>query len=379
MQSELVTDDQKDDSTINDISTCKDQKVITKEFPTIQAQPTIAKITDNTMIYCTRYELDMDDFTGIFEYDIDKNSSKLIKTWQSINYFPRFNATIFSHERNTFYSVGGIDVKNDNKDLDVILSVNLSTMKSQIIATDLAVGRNSRLLLTDDENILHITAGLTDNKTQKHIKFDLTTNTATDVHDFSSTNPNLSEHGIVYSKSREKLFMFGGINLHDPIQDSINRYNGISLFDDFWICDIKPTQKMEEQTKLIISAWYESKFGIIPKEVIDIILSFDGYNWYKYDQYKLPAAIRGFGYVIYDDRIIITFGGIGRQRYLNDIYYLDLNSKNGWETSTFQLQVAGMYNALLIDGDTVHLFPFYSGHNTYYILKVSHVLPKSLI
>ena len=56
----------------------------------------------------------MDDQKGIFEHNPNDDSDKLIKTWKSIEYYPRWNAMIYSKTRNTLYSARGKHIKPDN-------------------------------------------------------------------------------------------------------------------------------------------------------------------------------------------------------------------------------------------------------------------------
>ena len=190
---------------------------VIREFPTCTVQSMPILLNDNTIIYCTRYEEGNDHNTGIFEYNINTDTNKLIKSWVSMEYYPRFHAIIYSKHRNTLYSVGGVNVKNNHKDYDIIFAFNLSTQHSQTISFDYnaTVGSNSKLLLTENDNFLHIIGGLTENDTQMHIELDLNTNKSRVIHDFTATNPNLSEHGVLFNKTTNQIYMFGGTNLYD--------------------------------------------------------------------------------------------------------------------------------------------------------------------
>ena len=172
-----------------------------------------------------------------------------------MGYYPRFHSIIYSKHRNTLYSVGGVNVKNNHTDYDIIFSFNLSTQKSQTISLNTAIGSNTKLLLTENDNYIHIIGGLTENNNQQkkmHIELDLNTNKSRVIHDFTETNPNLSEHGVLFNKTTNKIYMFGGINLYDA--QGFNIYAGIHVYDDFWICDAKITNYTATK---IISVWFD--------------------------------------------------------------------------------------------------------------------------
>ena len=63
--------------------------------------------------------------------------------------------------------------KEDHNDYDCIFSFNLSTKQSQFISStpkiNFAVGRNPRLLLTDNDKYLHIIAGQNQSNRQSYM------------------------------------------------------------------------------------------------------------------------------------------------------------------------------------------------------------------
>merc|ERR1711933_566031 len=77
-----------------------------------------------------------------------------------------------------------------------------------------------------------------------------------------------------------------------------------------------------------------------PLELNNVILKFFGINntidiWEKNEKWNLPKGIYQFGYVLYKNRVIITFGGRDEtNETIDDIFYLDLFNKNeGWKES----------------------------------------------
>ena len=70
--------------------------------------------------------------------------------------------------------------------------------------------------------------------------------------------------------------------------------------------------------------------------------------------------MRSFGSILYDDRIIITFGGIcGISGKMDNIYYLNLYDNNGWKESKIKCLKSGACHALLLNNNIVHIFPYY--------------------
>ena len=339
----------------------------TKLFPTNSVQLRPCKLSDNKIIYCTRYE-QSNRTTGIFEYDINSSKNKLIKSWKSMKHFPRWNSMIYSKIHNTFYSVGGNNVKQDHNEYLIIMTFNLTTNKSTEIPVNIKIGRNSQLLLTDNDNVLHIIAG---QASTKHIVFNLNTKQYDTIHDFAETNPEIQQVGAIYNTKSQAIYMLGGCGKS-------------GAFSDFWICDRKIDQI---EMKKIIHSWTKLVFNRadhIPSEIVNLMLSFNGYNqWYIKEAYRLPTTIHSFGAVLYDDRIVIIFGGFFQPDSYNfirqsKVYYLDITDEKGWVESEFELRNASSHSALLMDEDTVHILPFYDSQQ-YLIVKGQDVLPESLL
>ena len=261
-----------------------------------------------------------------------------------------------------------MNVIQDNQPSDAIMMFDLSTNQATIFSLDKKVGNNARLVLTDNDNHLHILGGGTKQGNHKHIKLDLKTMKTTEIYSFEETNPNISEHAALFNKTKNQIYMFGGISFWDF------GYLNWRLYDDFWVCD----KKLDEDTMMkIIHGWYRDG---VPAEIVNIILSYNDYYWYKNDRFKLPKKLRDFGYVLYDDRVIIIFGGDGIDAGIGyNIYYLDLNDDKGWIKSTVELEKSGYYTALFMDKDTIYVLPSCCGHSECYIIKVNKILPQSLM
>ena len=342
--------------------------ILSNTFPTEKVQPNPFKYNENTIIYCDRYEEGQsNDDTGIFEYDIETSSNKLIKTWKSMKYYPRRHCVIFSKKRNLLYCIGGMNVKEGNQVYEDIMTFNISTKECKIIPIGIKFGHNARIVLTDNDDHLHIIGGNTDEGNHKHIKLDLNSMKTIEIHSFAETNPNISEHAVLFNKTKNQIYMFGGISFWDFGNTDWQQY------DDFWVCDKKWDN---DKVLQIIHAWYDYD---IPAEIINIILSYDDYHWYKNDAFTLPDKMRVFGYILYDDRIIITFGGDGYFTRINSVYYLDLNDDEGWVQSRVKLGKAGYYTALMMNENTIYVLPSFCGETEYYIIKINQILPESLI
>ena len=316
----------------------KSEELITMEsatFPTQCVQLTPSALKENKIIYCTRYEQSSgfdqkaNNSTGIIEYDINKKSHKLLASYNRIQYYPRWNAMTFSRIRNILFSVGGVNVKKGNKDYNIIATFNLKSSKVSTIPLNVIIGSNPKIILTNNDEHLHILGG---EESGKHMLFNLTTNKLKTIEDFSNKNPSISEQGVLFNKTKNQLYMFGGINSKKTSQ----------MYRDFWICDIGNNHRWKQNASLM-----------------------------------LPLHLRAFGSVLYDDRVIIVFGGEGKSGYQDSIRYLDLNGFT-WKKSKLKLPQSGKYHAVLMDSGDVHILPFYTNKN-HYTINVCKILPKSLI
>ena len=174
-------------------------------------------------------------------------------------------------------------------------------------------------------------------------------------------------------------------------------------FDDFWSLDLNhpySLHSMEENMKLFVQSYtnyiMDNKNGkcfrdynvfIIPSNMVDVICKFVGEfidemhlsQWKMDKKRRLKVPLSAFGHILYDNRIIITFGGETKHlEWIKDIYYLDLtNHKKGWKKSKLQMDRVGACNALII-GDTVHILPF-NDYKQHYKITIYQILPEKLL
>eukprot|EP01084_Bolivina_argentea_P110436 197196_1 len=136
------------------------------------------------------------------------------------------------------------------------------------------------------------------------------------IHSFTNTHPKLCEHALLYQQKTNRLFMFGGYS-----------FKTFDRFDDFWMMDLN-----------------------------DMDSTFKKCIWKKNKKRKMIKDLSRFGYILYDDRIIIIFGGGNDERHWDEIYYLDLNDDNSsWKRSTVKCPKRGNYDAVLCGDNTVQI------------------------
>ena len=259
----------------------------------------------------------------------------------------------------------GCDVGDTNKEYMIVTAYNISNQESQKISIETMIGWNSRIILTHNDNCLHMIGG---SKNVTHIMLDIYTQKTTIIHDFSEVYESIMGQGLLFNKTRQQMYMFGGICSPKAL-----------FFADFWICDIKMDR---HKMKKIISSWSRLALNAnvsIPPEIVNLIVSFDGYNWNKNDLFKLPIALRAFGCVLYDDRVIIIVGGdTFHYAPKHSVYYLDLNSDQGWIKTEYKLAKGGWCNAVMINHDAIYVLPYYDWDD-YYEIAVDDILPQRLI
>jgi len=92
----------------------------------------------------------------------------------------------------------------------------------------------------------------------------------------------------------------------------------------------------------------------------------------------LPQTINGFGYMLYANRIVITFGGsIQRNKFIDNIYYTDiLNVNDSWKEASIKCPKKGGYHAILISNQIVHLIHF---GKEQFCMNIKDLLPQSII
>lgn len=357
------------------------------DFPTssIQRLPFQRHDEENKILYTTRYEADNEEKCGIFEYDIDSKENKAIKLWSNINYYPRWDVTVYNPSLDSIVFVGGADVKKQHQRLEYLIIYNLEDDIVQKIKIPHIIGGNARICLSDGDNFLHIIGGTSN---AFHLLFDFRDclkmrDKLKCIHSFSGNHSQIQSCGLIYSSLTNELVMFGGRSSAQHL-----------CFDDFFVFDLKHNlakKSMNECCSYLINGWikeqiYTKTKEIWPLDLNDVILKFLGIqntinNWQKIECCSLPIGLYQFGYVLYRERIILTFGGRNEgNECVDNIFYFDLLNKcDGWKECKIKCPKASTYNALLMEGDDiVHIVPFYVDKD-HFSIPINKLLPKQLI
>eukprot|EP01084_Bolivina_argentea_P098475 176981_1 len=366
------------------------------DFPTASVQrlpfqrissESLANNNNNKIFYSTRYEPHNSDKCGIFSYDVTDGSNTAIVLWKDIDYYPRWDVTTYNETDDTIIFVGGANVKNHHHRYQLLVIYNLRENSLQKIKIPIIIGGNARIILSSNDNYLHIIGGTSNDK---HILYDLRPNTKLKnkiklMYSFYDSYPQIQSCGLLYSSLTNEIFMFGG-------RSSAER----TCFDDFWSYNLNhnlANLSMKDCSWLLINGYIveeiyykQQNYNVdYPLELNDIILNFLGifntiHIWQKLDKLILPRAIYQFGYVLYMNRVIITFGGRDEtNECIDNIFYLDLLNKNdGWKECKLKCPKPSTYNAVLMNNNTVHIIPFYV-HKDHYSIPIKKLLPNKLI
>ena len=151
---------------------------------------------------------------------------------------------------------------------------------------------------------------------------------------------------------------------------------------------------MKECSWLLINGWINehifdknSEFErFYPLVLNEVILRFLGVSntlslWQKNENCAMPISVYQFGYVLYKNRIILTFGGRNEDNeVIDNIFYIDLLHKSrGWKECKIKCPKASTYNAILMKEDEfVHIVPFYVDKD-HFSIPINKLLPKKLI
>eukprot|EP01084_Bolivina_argentea_P142342 250083_1 len=293
----------------------------------------------NKMIYCTSYHYEEREKQGIFEYDTKTNTRKTVKLWQKMGYFPSAASFIYNATRDTIIFVGGYNSQNRISICGatihyysiMIYSMKYNTVKHIDINTKM--GNSPLLELTNNDTCLHIITKTTDNQ---HIMYDLSTNKANNIHTFNNT----VFHGLIYTKITNQLIMFGALNQKDSA--------GVQ---DCYIFDLKNVNNV----------WKKENNSPI----------------------RLSMRLWGFGYVLYDNRIIITFGGATENYHSIDrIYYIDLLRNDKWKESKLKCPGKGIEPcSLIIDDGIIHIMKQRQmvHEKDHFYINISEILPSNLL
>jgi len=154
------------------------------------------------------------------------------------------------------------------------------------------------------------------------------------VYPFPYSN-GLSGHGLLHCPKNDTMIVFGGA-YYDYILCSYQFVN------DFWIYCMQSNQYQCVQSK------------------------------------TLPRTINGFGYILFANRIIITFGGsVQRNKFIDNIYWTDILSPlDGWKEAPLTCPKKGGYHALLVDNRVVHLIHF---GKEQFCMNIKDLLPSPMV
>eukprot|EP01083_Nonionella_stella_P008898 25779_1 len=356
------------------------------EFPTasVQRLPFQRGEDENKILYTTRYEPANAEKCGIFEYNLDTKENRAIQLWRDIDYYPRWDVSVYNETDDTIIFVGGANVRNHHHRYDLLVIYDLKDDTVSKYKIPLIVGGNARICLSQNDRYLHIIGGTSNDK---HIMYDLRSkqHKLEYMYSFHEEYPQIQSCGFFYSSALHQLYVFGG-------RSSAERLS----FDTFWTFDLNnhlSALSMRDASWLLINGWiveqmyYNSNNYNVdyPVELNDIVLHFLGIGntihiWQKNERWRMPKAVYQFGYVMYKNRVIITFGGRDEtNETIDDIFYLDLfNKSDGWKSSKLKCPKRSTYNAVLMEDDTVHIVPFYV-HKDHFSIPIKKLLPSKLL
>ena len=135
------------------------------------------------------------------------------------------------------------------------------------------IGTSPKVIFTKNEDNLHIVGG---NQNNVHIMYNLSTNVTKNIVTFNEKRWN---HGLLYNKITNTMYMFGG-----------HVYETKEHMNDFLTLNLNKKSN---------------------------------YKWMKNTKKSMLRKMGSFGYVLYDNRIIITFGlgiGSGKSNVIIQIY-----------------------------------------------------------
>eukprot|EP01084_Bolivina_argentea_P267396 453884_1 len=251
----------------------------------------------------------------------------MYKLCKDINYYPIGNVYVYDEKNDEIIFVGGKNKKNnENYNCIIIYNIKKNTTKQLILQN--VIGWNPTLILTDT-NVLHIVGG---SKNNLHIMYNLFTKESISI-DLLDTEKFRQNHGLIYHKKTNTIMIFGGW------------YSKTSTyFDDF--CSIQLNNK------------YNLK-------------------WETHSDRKMLTKLSGFGYVLYKDRILITFGGQTENfKLIDTIYYIDLQNNNSWKQSKLKCPKPGFCNAVIIN-EIIQIFPNGS-YCDHFSVNISDIIPLNL-
>mmetsp|Transcript_44700 Transcript_44700/g.74004 ORF Transcript_44700/g.74004 Transcript_44700/m.74004 type:complete len:477 (-) Transcript_44700:163-1593(-) len=352
------------------------------EFPTssIQRLPFQREHCEHKIYYTTRFEPRSVDQSGIFEYDLNTKENRALKLWKDVDYYPRWDFSLYSATHDQIFFLGGANVQKHHHRYELLVIYDLRTDELLKLQFPSMIGGNVRCCLSDHDRYLHIVGGTSNHH---HIRYDVRQRSVQYMYSFYSLYPQMQSCGLLYAALTNQLLMFGG-------RSSAQRM----AFDEFWCYDLNdPLSRlsMKDASWLLINGWiartiYRSEYVLdFPLELNDVVLDFLGLEntihcWQRREKWSMPKAVYQCGYVLYKQRIILTFGGRDdTNECIDDIFYLDIaDAKSGWRESKVKCPKASTYSALLMDEARVHIVPFYV-HHDHFVAEVADLLPKKLV
>eukprot|EP01083_Nonionella_stella_P169934 577219_1 len=316
------------------------KKFATKDL----AHPVFAIAGTDKMLYCIDYSppLTIDQMRanyhndranrpdgGIFEYDIKSDTHKTIVLWKTTNFHPSCCHSIYNPSQNEMLFVGGHDYYpqiHAHPFITIYNMTNNQLRKNEIkIEVDQQCTlRGARLALTNNDNFLHIVGG--QNNGSDFIVNLLTKVVRTkpnNIYPFRSNHYDYGvvNHELIYHKAENQLIMVGGC------ASTRSRRN-------------RDCKRMDEPD-------YNTYFDFWTFDLNDMMN-----NTWKQHKKQKQVKWQQFTAVLYDNRVVIAFGGrkwadyeddmnevgeanpVGIHTYLggklDDIYYMDLYGNAEW-------------------------------------------------
>eukprot|EP01083_Nonionella_stella_P291437 991685_1 len=355
------------------------KKFATKDL----AHPVFAIAGTDKMLYCIDYSppLTIDQMRanyhndranrqdgGIFEYDIKSDTHKTIVLWKTTNFQPSCCHSIYNPSQNEMIFVGGRDYypKFHQHSFITIYNMTNNELRKKEIKIGIRIESGARLALTNNDTYLHIVGG-------RNNGCDLIVNLLTkqvqtkpnnirpfrdDHHDYG-----VKEHELIYHKATNQLIIIGGY----VWTSSSDKPDDCNHYFDFWTLDLNDTPN---------------------------------HTWKQHKKQK-QVKWQQFTAVLYDNRVVIAFGGrkwedyededdmnevgeanpVGIHTYLggklDGIYYMDLYGNAEWNKANIKCPKPGKHN-VVIANNIVHLMPW-GDYNDHFYIKISDLLPVELV
>ena len=184
------------------------------------------------------------------------------------------------------------------------VTIDLKKLTFEISKITPAIGKDSQLLMINNE--CHSILG---DDCDSHYKWNSKLQKLDKLFQFKHIMQGLSEHGVVYMKSKNKLLLFGGWD--DGTEE---------LTNDIWECDLNNED--------------------------------NGMEWTKLKDIKLPMEMSNFAWILSkDERYLIIFGGENTNLdRLRSIFILDLKEMKMYQAKV-KLYDRGIIDAIVMSND----------------------------